>query len=121
MYVSLNSLVGHQCSEDTERTLEQKVEMLVTQCSTVDMMCHMILTTSYFVFNVPELDQYIVDFKGGNFPLSIVTSYKNCSKKKGENSAWRKVNTSPRKKSVHSSGQLWNKKEENVEGKSWYK
>ncbi|XP_015271496.1 PREDICTED: cortactin-binding protein 2-like, partial [Gekko japonicus] len=63
-----------------------------------------------------ELDRYIPDFKGGNFPLSVVTSYKNCSKKKGESAAWRKVSTSPRKKSVHSSAQSWSKKEENLEG-----
>nr|XP_056701987.1 cortactin-binding protein 2 isoform X3 [Euleptes europaea] len=63
-----------------------------------------------------ELDKYIADFKGGNFPLSVVSSYKNCSKKKGESTAWRKVSTSPRKKSVHSSAQSWSKKDENVEG-----
>nr|XP_020645342.1 cortactin-binding protein 2 [Pogona vitticeps] len=63
-----------------------------------------------------ELDQYITDFKGGSFPLSVVSNYKNCPKKKGENIAWRKVNTSPRKKSGHSSAPSWNKKEENVEG-----
>ncbi|KAM6152582.1 cortactin-binding protein 2 isoform 2-T2 [Erethizon dorsatum] len=43
-----------------------------------------------------ELEQHTADFKGGSFPLSIVSSY---SKKKGESGAWRKVNTSPRKKS----------------------
>ncbi|XP_054844101.1 LOW QUALITY PROTEIN: cortactin-binding protein 2 [Eublepharis macularius] len=63
-----------------------------------------------------ELDRYIADFKGGNFPLSVVSGYKNCSKKKGEGAAWRKVSTSPRKKLVHSSAQSWSKKEENVEG-----
>ncbi|KAL8221276.1 UNVERIFIED_CONTAM: Cortactin-binding protein 2 [Gekko kuhli] len=80
------------------------------------MTCHKILTASYFIFNISELDRYIADFKGGNFPLSVVTSYRNCSKKKGESAAWRKVSTSPRKKSVHSSAQSWSKKEENVEG-----
>uniref|UniRef100_A0A8D0C1X9 Cortactin-binding protein 2 n=1 Tax=Salvator merianae TaxID=96440 RepID=A0A8D0C1X9_SALMN len=63
-----------------------------------------------------ELDRYVTDFKGGNFPLSMVSNYKNCSKKKGENTAWRKVNTSPRKKSGHLSSQSWNKNEENTEG-----
>ncbi|KAJ6654089.1 hypothetical protein lerEdw1_007453 [Lerista edwardsae] len=63
-----------------------------------------------------ELDEYIADFKGGNFPLSMVSSYKNCPKKRGESIAWRKVSTSPRKKSSHSSAQSWNKKEDNVQG-----
>ncbi|XP_053109737.1 cortactin-binding protein 2 [Hemicordylus capensis] len=62
-----------------------------------------------------ELDRYIADFKGGNFPLSMVSNYKNCPKKRGESIAWRKVSTSPRKKSGHSSAQSWNKKEENAE------
>uniref|UniRef100_A0A8D0FL52 Cortactin binding protein 2 n=1 Tax=Strix occidentalis caurina TaxID=311401 RepID=A0A8D0FL52_STROC len=55
-----------------------------------------------------ELDNYIADFKGGNFPLSVVSSYKNCGKKRGENASWRKVSTSPRKKSGHLSSQSWN-------------
>ncbi|KAM6301800.1 cortactin-binding protein 2 [Podargus strigoides] len=63
-----------------------------------------------------ELDNYIADFKGGNFPLSMVSSYKNCSKKRGENASWRKVSTSPRKKSGHLSSQSWNKQETNTEG-----
>ncbi|XP_069707057.1 cortactin-binding protein 2 isoform X3 [Phaenicophaeus curvirostris] len=63
-----------------------------------------------------ELDKYIADFKGGNFPLSVVSSYKNCSKKRGENASWRKVSTSPRKKSGHLSSQSWNKQETNTEG-----
>ncbi|NXU70112.1 CTTB2 protein, partial [Oreotrochilus melanogaster] len=63
-----------------------------------------------------ELDNYIADFKGGNFPLSVVSSYKNCSKKRGENASWRKVSTSPRKKSGHLSSQTWNKQETNTEG-----
>ncbi|CAN8210870.1 unnamed protein product [Coccothraustes coccothraustes] len=65
----------------------------------------------------PELDNYIADFKGGNFPLSVASSYKNCSKKKGENASWRKVSTSPRKKSGHLSSQSWNKQETNTEEK----
>ncbi|XP_074871051.1 cortactin-binding protein 2 isoform X2 [Carettochelys insculpta] len=63
-----------------------------------------------------DLDRYIADFKGGNFPLSMVSSYKNCSKKRGENASWRKVNTSPRKKSSHSSSQSWNKQDTNTGG-----
>uniref|UniRef100_A0A8C5TQX1 Cortactin binding protein 2 n=1 Tax=Malurus cyaneus samueli TaxID=2593467 RepID=A0A8C5TQX1_9PASS len=63
-----------------------------------------------------ELDNYIADFKGGNFPLSVTSSYKNCSKKRGENASWRKVSTSPRKKSGHLSSQSWNKQETNTEG-----
>ncbi|XP_060633686.2 cortactin-binding protein 2 isoform X1 [Anolis sagrei] len=63
-----------------------------------------------------ELDQYIADFKGGNFPLSMVSTYKNGPKKRGEGIAWRKVSTSPRKKSGNSSSQSWSKKDENIEG-----
>ncbi|XP_068258364.1 LOW QUALITY PROTEIN: cortactin-binding protein 2 [Nyctibius grandis] len=63
-----------------------------------------------------EFDNYIADFKGGNFPLSMVSSYKNCSKKRGENASWRKVSTSPRKKSGHLSSQSWNKQETDTEG-----
>ncbi|XP_063165580.1 cortactin-binding protein 2 isoform X2 [Candoia aspera] len=46
-----------------------------------------------------EMDRYIADFKGGSFPLSMVSNYKNCPKKKEENAAWRKASTSPRIKS----------------------
>uniref|UniRef100_A0A8C3FPD3 CortBP2/NAV1-like AAA+ ATPase lid domain-containing protein n=1 Tax=Chrysemys picta bellii TaxID=8478 RepID=A0A8C3FPD3_CHRPI len=67
-----------------------------------------------------DLDRYIADFKGGNFPLAMVSSYKNCNKKRGENASWRKVSTSPRKKSGHSSSQSWNKQEANTEGKACY-
>ncbi|XP_067420356.1 cortactin-binding protein 2 isoform X2 [Emydura macquarii macquarii] len=63
-----------------------------------------------------DLDRYIADFKGGNFPLSMVSTYKNCNKKRGENASWRKVSTSPRKKSGHSSSQSWSKQEANTEG-----
>ncbi|XP_032077417.1 cortactin-binding protein 2 [Thamnophis elegans] len=63
-----------------------------------------------------EMELYIADFKGGNFPLSMVSNYKNCTKKKGENVAWRKANTSPRKKSLHSSAQSWSKVEGSAEG-----
>ncbi|XP_031237104.1 cortactin-binding protein 2 isoform X2 [Mastomys coucha] len=60
-----------------------------------------------------ELDQQIADFKGGSFPLSIVSSY---SKKKGESGAWRKVNTSPRKKPGHFASPTWNKPDLKHEG-----
>lgn len=63
---------------------------------------------------VSELDQQIADFKGGSFPLSIVSSY---SKKKGESAAWRKVNTSPRKKPGHFSSPMWNKPDLKHEGR----
>ncbi|GAB1290581.1 Cortactin-binding protein 2 [Apodemus speciosus] len=62
---------------------------------------------------VSELDQQMADFKGGSFPLSIVSSY---SKKKGESGAWRKVNTSPRKKPGHFSSPAWNKPDLKHEG-----
>ncbi|XP_026365814.3 cortactin-binding protein 2 isoform X1 [Ursus arctos] len=53
-----------------------------------------------------ELDQHTADFKGGGFPLSIVSSY---NKKKGESGAWRRVSTSPRKKSGRFSPPSWSK------------
>lgn len=65
---------------------------------------------------VSELDQHIADFKGGSFPLSIVSNY---SKKKGDSGAWRKVNTSPRKKPGHFSSPTWNKPDRKQEGKGW--
>ncbi|XP_075414713.1 cortactin-binding protein 2 [Tenrec ecaudatus] len=63
-----------------------------------------------------ELDQSIADFKGGSFPLSLVSSYSNCGKKKGENGAWRKVSTSPRKKSGRFSSPTWSKPDLSGEG-----
>ncbi|KAM6203028.1 cortactin-binding protein 2 isoform 2-T2 [Rhynchocyon petersi] len=63
-----------------------------------------------------ELDQYIADFKGGSFPLSIVSSYSSCGKKKGEGGAWRKVSTSPRKKSGRFSSPTWSKPDLSEEG-----
>ncbi|XP_041531249.1 cortactin-binding protein 2 isoform X2 [Microtus oregoni] len=60
-----------------------------------------------------ELDQHLADFKGGSFPLSIVSSYR---KKKGDSGAWRKVNTSPRKKPAHFSSPTWNKPDRKQEG-----
>lgn len=56
-----------------------------------------------------ELDQHTADFKGGRFPLCIVSSYNSCSKKKEESGAWRKVSTSPRKKSGLLSSPAWSK------------
>ncbi|XP_038413398.1 cortactin-binding protein 2 isoform X1 [Canis lupus familiaris] len=56
----------------------------------------------------PELDQHTADFKGGGFPLSIVSSYNSCSRKK-ESGAWRRVSTSPRKKSGRYSPPSWNR------------
>uniref|UniRef100_A0A8I3VWR9 Cortactin-binding protein 2 n=1 Tax=Callithrix jacchus TaxID=9483 RepID=A0A8I3VWR9_CALJA len=63
-----------------------------------------------------ELEQHRADFKGGSFPLSIVSSYNSCSKKKGESGAWRKVNTSPRRKSGRFSLPTWNKPDLSTEG-----
>ncbi|XP_070368487.1 cortactin-binding protein 2 isoform X4 [Equus asinus] len=63
-----------------------------------------------------ELDQHTADFKGGSFPLSLVSSYNSCSKKKGESGAWRKVSTSPRKKSSRFSSPTWNKPDLSEEG-----
>ncbi|XP_004389686.1 cortactin-binding protein 2 [Trichechus manatus latirostris] len=63
-----------------------------------------------------ELDQYIADFKGGSFPLSIVSSYSSCGKKKVENGAWRKVSTSPRKKSGRIASPAWSKPDLSDEG-----
>ena len=63
---------------------------------------------------VSELDQHLADFKGGSFPLSIVSSYR---KKKGDSGAWRKVNTSPRKKPAHFSSPTWNKPDRKQEGR----
>ena len=68
------------------------------------------------VYVVSELDQHTADFKGGSFPLSIVSSYSSCSKKK-ESGAWRKVSTSPRKKSGRFSSPTWNKPDLSEEGK----
>ncbi|XP_040115806.1 cortactin-binding protein 2 [Oryx dammah] len=62
-----------------------------------------------------ELDQHTADFKGGSFPLSIVSSYSSCSKKR-ESGAWRKVSTSPRKKSGRFSSPTWNKPDLSEEG-----
>ncbi|XP_012906398.1 cortactin-binding protein 2 isoform X3 [Mustela putorius furo] len=63
-----------------------------------------------------DLDQHVADFKGGAFPLSIVSSYNSCSRKKGESGAWRKVSTSPRKKSGRFSPPSWSKPGPSEEG-----
>nr|XP_020022865.1 cortactin-binding protein 2-like [Castor canadensis] len=60
-----------------------------------------------------ELEQHTAHFNGGSFPLSIVSSY---SKKKGDSGAWRKVNTSPRKKPGRFSSPTWNKLDLSQEG-----
>ncbi|KAM8972069.1 LOW QUALITY PROTEIN: cortactin-binding protein 2 [Pelodytes ibericus] len=62
-----------------------------------------------------DLEQYIAEFKGGHFPMSLSSTYKPSGKKKMENGAWRKVSTSPRKKSSHLTSS-WNKPEEKQEG-----
>ncbi|XP_010620201.1 cortactin-binding protein 2 isoform X2 [Fukomys damarensis] len=59
-----------------------------------------------------ELDQHTADFKGGSFPLSIVSGYS----KKRESGAWRKVNTSPRKKPSRFSAPPWHKPDLSREG-----
>uniref|UniRef100_A0A8C5MGL2 Cortactin-binding protein 2 n=1 Tax=Leptobrachium leishanense TaxID=445787 RepID=A0A8C5MGL2_9ANUR len=64
-----------------------------------------------------ELEQYIADFKGSHFPISMSSTYKSGGKKKMENGAWRKVSTSPRKKSSHLTSS-WSKPAEKQEGGS---
>ncbi|XP_069832519.1 cortactin-binding protein 2 isoform X2 [Dendropsophus ebraccatus] len=61
-----------------------------------------------------DIEQYMSDFKGGSFTLSMSSSYKG--KKKGEYGAWRKVSTSPRKKSNQNAS--WNSTEERTKGDS---
>uniref|UniRef100_F6XFJ5 Cortactin-binding protein 2 n=1 Tax=Ornithorhynchus anatinus TaxID=9258 RepID=F6XFJ5_ORNAN len=63
-----------------------------------------------------ELDQYMAEFRSGCFPLSMVSSYSGSHRKKGESGSWRKVNTSPRKKSGLSSSQTWTKQEATKDG-----
>ncbi|KAM4747543.1 cortactin-binding protein 2 [Rhinophrynus dorsalis] len=64
-----------------------------------------------------DLEQYIDDFKGGNFPLSMSSTYKAGGRKKGENAGWRKVSTSPRKKSNNQSSS-WSKPDGKQEGEA---
>ncbi|XP_068132525.1 LOW QUALITY PROTEIN: cortactin-binding protein 2 [Hyperolius riggenbachi] len=61
-----------------------------------------------------DIEQHLADFKGGHFSLSMSASYKPRGKKKVENGAWRKVSTSPRKKSNLNSS--WSKDREEGEG-----
>ncbi|XP_056429815.1 cortactin-binding protein 2 [Hyla sarda] len=63
-----------------------------------------------------DIEQYMADFKGGSFTLSMSSSYKCGGKKKGENGAWRKVSTSPRKKSSQSAS--WKCTDEGTKGDS---
>ncbi|XP_044136227.1 cortactin-binding protein 2 [Bufo gargarizans] len=63
-----------------------------------------------------DIEQYMADFKGGSFTLSMSSTYKCGGKKKGENGAWRKVSTSPRKKSNLNAS--WSSTEERRKGDS---
>ncbi|KAJ8269031.1 hypothetical protein COCON_G00116380 [Conger conger] len=48
----------------------------------------------------PEMDKHLSEFRGSRFPLSALGSYKGGGRRKGRDSAaWRRANTSPRKKS----------------------
>ncbi|KAM9313225.1 cortactin-binding protein 2 [Gastrophryne carolinensis] len=60
-----------------------------------------------------DVERYVPDFKGWNFSLSVKSPYKP-SGKKGESGSWRKVSTSPRKKSNLNSS--WGKMTEGQEG-----
>ncbi|XP_072915628.1 cortactin-binding protein 2 isoform X5 [Hemitrygon akajei] len=62
-----------------------------------------------------ELEECASEFQGWHFPLTMISSYKT-SKKKIDNDAWRKVSTTPHKKSAHSMSQSWNKLKGNREG-----
>ncbi|KAJ8381865.1 hypothetical protein SKAU_G00026430 [Synaphobranchus kaupii] len=47
----------------------------------------------------PEIDKHLMEFQGSRFPLSALGSYKGGGRRKGRDSAaWRRANTSPRKK-----------------------
>ncbi|XP_040199692.1 cortactin-binding protein 2 isoform X1 [Rana temporaria] len=61
-----------------------------------------------------DVEQCLADFKGGHFSLSMSSTYMPGGKKKGENGAWRKVSTSPRKKSNLNSS--WSQDEVRQEG-----
>ncbi|XP_035282653.1 cortactin-binding protein 2 [Anguilla anguilla] len=53
----------------------------------------------------PEVDKHLAEFRGSRFPLSALGSYKGAGRRKGRDSAaWRRANTSPRKKSSPLSG-----------------
>ncbi|XP_059834291.1 cortactin-binding protein 2 isoform X3 [Hypanus sabinus] len=62
-----------------------------------------------------EFEECASEFQGWHFPLTMISSYKT-SKKKIDNDAWRKVSTTPHKKSAHSMSQSWNKLKGNREG-----
>ncbi|KAG7455791.1 hypothetical protein MATL_G00244710 [Megalops atlanticus] len=48
----------------------------------------------------PEVDKYLSEFQGSRFPLLALGSCKGVGRRKGrDNVAWRRANTSPRKKS----------------------
>ncbi|XP_051512702.1 cortactin-binding protein 2-like isoform X2 [Myxocyprinus asiaticus] len=46
----------------------------------------------------PEIDRLLPEFQGGCFPLSTFGSYRKGGRKGCDNGAWRRANTSPRKK-----------------------
>ncbi|XP_056110697.1 cortactin-binding protein 2 [Rhinichthys klamathensis goyatoka] len=53
----------------------------------------------------PEIDRLLPEFQGGCFPLSTIGSaYRKGGRKGRENGAWRRANTSPRKKGSPASG-----------------
>ncbi|KAG8439812.1 hypothetical protein GDO86_005831 [Hymenochirus boettgeri] len=64
--------------------------------------------------SINDLHQHIPDFKGGNFSLSVSSAYQSGGRKKGQSGAWRKVSTTPRKKSK-CPPVSWNKPEEKNE------
>ncbi|XP_051726214.1 cortactin-binding protein 2 [Ctenopharyngodon idella] len=53
----------------------------------------------------PEIDRLLPEFQGGCFPLSTIGSaYRKGGRKGRDNGAWRRANTSPRKKGSPASG-----------------
>ncbi|KTF93234.1 hypothetical protein cypCar_00039923, partial [Cyprinus carpio] len=53
----------------------------------------------------PEIDRFLPEFQGGCFPLSTIGSaYRKGGRKGRDNGAWRRANTSPRKKGSPASG-----------------
>ncbi|XP_069759994.1 cortactin-binding protein 2 isoform X2 [Narcine bancroftii] len=62
-----------------------------------------------------EFEKCAPEFQGWSFPLTMISSYKT-SKKKIDNDAWRKVSTTPHKKSGHSMSQSWSKLKGKKEG-----
>ncbi|XP_051886501.1 cortactin-binding protein 2 isoform X4 [Pristis pectinata] len=62
-----------------------------------------------------ELEECAPEFQGWSFPLTMISNYKT-SKKKIDNDAWRKVSTTPHKKSAHSMSQSWSKLKGKREG-----